>query len=289
LQYYVLSNLETKSINCRGKLLDLSLPKVMGILNVTPDSFHDGGLYLSEEEALVRARQIIAEGGDIIDIGGLSTRPGAEMLTTEEEQTRVLPVLKAIRKEHPAVVISIDTFSSEVARTSIDEGADMINDVSGGALDDNMWSVVADLKVPYVIMHMQGVPGNMQEAPQYDNVTNEVFKYLHDKAVQLAALGVCDIIIDPGFGFGKTLEHNYELMGKLGQLTALNLPIMVGVSRKSMINKLLKTSPKDALNGTTALNVMALERGASILRVHDVREAVEAAKIVSFTHLHGSR
>lgn len=255
----------------------------MGILNATPDSFHDGGQHNEPEAAAERALAMFEAGASIIDIGGQSSRPGAQRIDADEEASRVIPVIKAIRKQCD-IFISVDTFYSSVARASIDEGADIINDISAGDLDSAMIDFVTENQVPYILMHMKGNPESMQKEPTYENVVGEVFTYLHDKVSLLRSRGHCDHIVDPGFGFGKTLAHNYKLMAELNQFSILNCPILVGVSRKSMINKLLDISSKDALNGTTALHVLALERGANILRVHDVGEAIEAVKIVSFTH-----
>lgn len=270
-----------KSINCNGMLLDFSTPKVMGIINLTPDSFYYGGKYKDETEIVEGVRQMITDGASIIDLGAQSTRPGAELIHADEEWKRLKSPLKKIRKEFPDIPISVDTFYSSVAKKAVEAGADIINDISGGSMDDKMFEAVAKLKVPYILMHIQGTPQTMQQNPHYENVVKEVMKYFSEKISQLVLLGVHDIIIDPGFGFGKTLEHNYELLNKLDLFRMLERPIMTGISRKSMINKVLNIKPEDALNGTTVLNTIALMKGANILRVHDVKEAVEAVKLVS--------
>jgi dihydropteroate synthase len=271
-----------KTLNLGGKLIDLSTPLVMGILNLTPDSFYDGGSYLNEKQALKRAEQMILEGASIIDLGAYSTRPGAEDISVEEEIKRLIPILKKIRTEFPNVPISIDTFRSEVALRSSEIGIELINDISGGSMDDTMFETVAKLKVPYILMHIKGKPVNMQKNPVYKDILAEMMLYFTKKINQLNLLGVQDIILDPGFGFGKTLEHNYKLMHKLEIFKILNLPLMVGVSRKSMIYKLLESTPEESLNGTSILNTLALQKGASLLRVHDVKQAVEAIKINNY-------
>lgn len=269
-----------KYINVNGILMDLELPRVMGILNVTPDSFYAGSRKQTEEEILRRARQIAEEGGDIIDIGAYSSRPGAAHIPAEEEAARLKTALTLLNREMPEAVISVDTFRADIARMCVEEyGAAMINDISAGGMDKDMMPTVARLGVPYVMTHIKGTPQDMQENPEYDNVVTEVMYYLSEKVYKMRDLGAKDLIIDPGFGFGKTLEHNYALMGKLEEFQIFDLPILVGVSRKSMIYNLLGNSPEDALNGTTALNVISLMKGANILRVHDVKEACEAVKI----------
>jgi dihydropteroate synthase len=272
-------------INCNGKLLDLSSPVVMGILNITPDSFYDGGKYTTEKNILNRAEQIITEGAAIIDIGAYSTRPGAENLSEEEELNRLIPAVKKIRSFFPDAIISIDTFRSQVAKKMVNDfGADIINDISAGTMDDNMFSTIAGLKVPYIIMHMSGTPQTMQDNPVYENLIKEIFAYFYERIETLKLLGIKDIIIDPGFGFGKTITHNYELLKKLDQFKIFGLPLIVGLSRKSMIYKLLGITPAQALNGTTVLNTIALQKGATILRVHDVMEAVEAIKMLKLVN-----
>jgi dihydropteroate synthase len=263
-----------------NKELDLNTPAVMGILNVTPDSFFDGGKFTHEKTMLEHVEKMLEEGADIIDIGACSTRPGAKEISAEEERARLLPALKAIRKKIPDTIISVDTYRSEIAKAAAEEGADMINDISGGTMDENMFEEIARLHVPYVLMHIKGTPAGMQKNPSYENVTAEVKKYFEEKITKLKALGVKQIILDPGFGFGKTLEHNYTLLKNLSEFKSFGFPILAGISRKSMVNKALGTIPEKALNGTTVLNTIALLNGASILRVHDVKEAKEAVKVV---------
>ncbi|WP_300726879.1 dihydropteroate synthase [uncultured Bacteroides sp.] len=277
-----MGNITTKFINVNGNLMDLSYPQVMGILNVTPDSFYAGSRKQTEKEIIERARQILDEGGSIIDLGAYSSRPNAENISAEEEIRRLRNALKLIRKEYPSAVLSIDTFRADVARMCVEEyGADIINDIASGDMDENMFPTVAKLGVPYIIMHMQGTPQNMQSNPHYENVTKEVLYYFSEKVQKLKELGVKDIIVDPGFGFGKTLEHNYELLNHMEEFAIFGLPILVGVSRKSMIYRLLGGGPEDALNGTSVINTICLLKGADIVRVHDVKAAVEAVKIVA--------
>ena len=272
----------TRYINVNGRLMDLRKPKVMGILNVTPDSFYAGSRKQTEEEILLRARQIIEEGGDIIDLGAYSSRPNADHISPEEEAERLKRALIIINHEYPDTVLSVDTFRADIARMCVEEyGVAIINDISSGSMDEKMFPVIATLGVPYIMMHMQGTPQNMQMNPHYDNVLKEVLYYFSEKIQQMRDLGAKDLIIDPGFGFGKTIEHNYELMNNLEEFGIFNLPVLVGISRKSMIYKLLDTTPDEALNGTTALNTISLMKGANILRVHDVKEACEAVKIYS--------
>ncbi|MCD7722319.1 MAG: dihydropteroate synthase [Prevotellaceae bacterium] len=268
------------TININGRLLDLSEPQVMGILNVTPDSFYEGSRKQTDEEIRERADEIIAEGASIIDIGAQSTRPGARDIGADEEMARLERALSIIREDHPDATISVDTFRSSVARRCVEQyGVGIVNDISGGDIDPEMFPTVAELGVPYILMHIKGQPDTMQEAPHYDNITQEVMLYFSERIARLRLLGVKDIILDPGFGFGKTLEHNYCLMRHLPDLRAFDLPVLVGISRKSMIFRLLGGSPNEALNGTTALNTVALTLGANILRVHDVRACLEAVKI----------
>lgn len=264
-----------ESINIQGKLYSLATPKVMGILNVTPDSFHDGDAGLTVDSAVKRAAKMMEDGADILDIGGQSTRPKATQIPAEEEWKRVETILKSIRKNFPEALISIDTFYAEVAERAVFEGADIVNDISAGSIDKKMFATVAKLQVPYILMHMQGRPQTMQENPQYKFVVAEVLRDFSKKINQLRTLGVNDLIIDPGFGFGKTAKHNFALLNQLADFNMLELPILVGLSRKRMINETLQITPDKALNGTTALNAFALERGANILRVHDVKEAKE--------------
>lgn len=254
-------------------------PLVMGILNITPDSFHDGGRFNTASTALQRAETMLADGADIIDIGAYSSRPGAEHISEEEETARLLPIVSSIRKEFPAAFLSIDTFRSGVAKAALDAGADIINDISGGELDADLPKVAAINHAPFICMHMKGTPQSMQQHLVQRDMLPEILRYFAKKSVWLKSLGLHDIIFDPGFGFGKTLEQNYELARSLPELGMFGHPILVGVSRKSMVNKVLRTAPQDSLNGTTALHAMLLERGAGILRVHDVKEAVEAVKI----------
>lgn len=276
-------NLPTpKYINVNGELMDLSVPQVMGILNVTPDSFYAGSRQQTEADIAMRTRQIIEEGASIIDVGAYSSRPDAVNISKEEEISRLRFGLDIIKKISPEAVISVDTFRAEVAEICVKEyEAAIINDISAGEMDENMFDTVARLNVPYIMMHMKGTPQNMQNTPYYINLQKEVFNYFAKKVEQLKLLGVKDIILDPGFGFGKTLEHNYELMNHLEDFRVFELPVLVGVSRKSMICRLLNIKPDEALNGTTALNCVALLKGANILRVHDVKEAVQVVKIVS--------
>lgn len=269
------------TINCKGKLIDISSPFIMGIINVTPDSFYDGGKNNSIEAAINQVRKHLKEGAVVIDIGGYSSRPGADEVTEKEELNRTIPIIEAVLIAFPDTIISIDTFRSNVAKKAIEAGAAIINDISAGDLDENMFSVVAEKQVPYIIMHMQGIPKTMQNNPNYTNIIQEIMDYFSKKINALRKKGVNDIIIDPGFGFGKTLEHNYEILGKLNNLQLLNVPVLAGISRKSMIYKLLNTSAKESLNGTIAANIIALQNGANILRVHDVKEATECIKLDS--------
>lgn len=271
----------SKYINAGGRLLDLSTPCVMGILNVTPDSFYAGSRMQTDEQVARRVEQILDEGATMIDIGAYSSRPGAADVPAGEEMARLRRGLEIVRRVRPDAIVSVDTFRADVARMCVEEyGVTIINDISAGEMDAGMFPMVARLRVPYVMMHMQGTPQDMQQAPHYDNLVREVFMYFARKVQQLRDLGAKDIILDPGFGFGKTLEHNYELLARLADFSVFQLPLLVGVSRKSMICRLLGVDPQDALNGTTALHALCLERGADILRVHDVREAVQAVRIV---------
>lgn len=272
------------TINVGGKLLDLGEPQVMGILNVTPDSFYGKSRKQSDEEIAARVRSVLQEGGSMIDIGAYSTRPGAADVPVETEMSRLRHGLGILRREAPDAIVSVDTFRADVARMCVEEyGVQIVNDISGGELDDRMFDTVARLGVPYILMHIKGNPQNMQDNPQYDDLMCEMLVYFGSKVQRLHEMGVKDIILDPGFGFAKTLDHNYELMNRMEDLKVLGLPLLVGVSRKSMIYRLLGTSPDEALNGTTALHAMSLLKGASILRVHDVREAVETVEIVKKT------
>lgn len=268
-----------QSINCRGKLISFEKPLIMGILNITEDSFFDGGAYISEKNWLRQTEKMLTEGADIIDIGAASTRPGAKLIDAKDEKNAITKTLKSIRKEFPECIISIDTYHSSVAEVSVNEGADIINDISGGEIDKEMFATIGKLKSPYILMHIKGIPENMQLNTNYRNITEEIILYFSEKINQLKTLGINDIIIDPGFGFGKTLEDNYKLLSQLEIFHFFELPLLVGISRKSMINKLLNITAKEALNGTTVLNTIALQKGAKILRVHDVKEAVECVKI----------
>lgn len=271
----------TKYINVNGKLMDLSYPQVMGILNVTPDSFYAGSRQQTEMEISRRVLQIVEEGASIIDIGAYSSRPHAEHISPEEEMRRLRAGLEIIRRLHPDSVVSVDTFRADVARMCVEEyGVAIINDIAAGEMDKEMFPTVARLGVPYIMMHMQGTPQDMQMNPHYDNLLKEIFFYFSERVQKLRDLGVKDIILDPGFGFGKTLEHNYQLMNHLEEFSIFELPLLVGVSRKSMIYKLLGGTPEDALNGTTVLHTLSLMKGADILRVHDVKAAVETVQIV---------
>lgn len=268
------------TIQCKGELIDLSTPKVMGILNITPDSFFDGGKYNHTDSIVNQCGKMLEEGATFIDIGGYSSRPGAANISETEETDRLLPAIEAIVKAFPNVLLSVDTFRSKVAKACIEQGAALINDIAAGELDNQMLATVAQLQVPYILMHMKGNPQNMQQQSAYQNITKEVNFYLSEKVALAKSYGINDIIIDPGFGFAKTLEQNYKLMKELSVLQFHNLPILVGISRKSMLYKLLDTTPDKALNGTTVLNTIALQNGASILRVHDVKEAAECIAIV---------
>lgn len=272
----------SQTINCRGQLIDISTPAVMGIINITPDSFFSGGRFNSEAAILERVGQIVDEGGSMVDVGAYSSRPGAENVSADIELARLLPALKVIRDRYPNLIVSVDTFRAEVAERVVTEGfADIINDISGGEMDGAMFDTVARLKVPYILMHMQGTPDTMQLNPTYRDVVADVSLWLSERVDKLRSMGVNDIIIDPGFGFGKTVEHNYSMLNRLDEFRLFQLPLLVGLSRKSMIYKVLDGDPEGSLNGTTALNTVALLKGANILRVHDVKEAVECVKLVS--------
>ena len=268
------------TLNVRGSQLDLSSPKLMGIINLTPDSFFDGGRNNSIENALKKSEEFLAEGADLLDLGAYSSRPGAEHISEETEHERLIPVVKAIAKEFPQALISIDTFRSGIAKAAIAEGGHLINDISAGEMDENMFQTIAELKVPYILMHMRGTPKTMTQLTDYADLLSEISQYFSRKIKQLNDLGVHDLIIDPGFGFAKTIDQNYELLAKLDNLKILGYPILAALSRKSMIYKLLDTDAEHALNGTTAANTIALLNGANILRVHDIAEAKEAIQIV---------
>lgn len=271
------------SINLKGNLVDLSTPVIMGILNITPDSFYDGGKYYKDSDALIKqAEKLLKEGATILDIGGYSSRPGAEPVKVEEETERVVDAIHAVIGEFPDAFISVDTFRASVAEEAVKAGAAMINDISGGSLDDHMFEVVAKLQVPYVLMHMKGNPKTMASLTQYDDLVLDILDYLQERLAKLRALKVADVMIDPGFGFAKTIKQNFKLLQHLESFHVLNAPMLVGVSRKSMTYKSLKISPEEALNGTTVLNTVSLLRGASILRVHDVKEAFQAVRLLNF-------
>jgi dihydropteroate synthase len=269
------------TINVNGKIVSLQEPLVMGILNCTPDSFYDGGKNNTPESSLKLVAQMVEEGVSIIDVGGYSSRPNAKEISPEEEIRRVIPIIELINEKFPEIIISIDTFRAEVANKAIESGASIINDISAGNLDKEMFETVANLQVPYIMMHMRGTPQNMQQNTDYKNITEEIIAYFSTKINTLRKMGVNDIIIDPGFGFAKTLDQNYELLQKLSYFNVLELPILAGISRKSMIYKLLDTTSENSLNGTAVLNTIALMKGASILRVHDVKQAIETIKLVS--------
>ena len=267
------------SINCKGTLIDFDSPKVMGILNVTPDSFYDGGSYKNEKDILAQAEKMLNDGATFIDVGAYSSRPDAEDIRVEEECNRLIPVVELLLKNFPEVLLSIDTFRSKVAQEAVTAGAALINDISAGLLDPEMLPTVAKLQVPYILMHMRGTPQTMKGLTDYDDLVKEVLLYLSERVAAARALGLNDIIVDPGLGFAKTLAQNYELLNATEKLQILDLPILIGLSRKSMITKTLGIDAASALNGTTALNMVALQKGTSILRVHDVKEAVETVRL----------
>lgn len=267
------------TINCKGKLIDLSSPKVMGILNITPDSFYDGGMYKNEKDILNKVENMLNEGATFIDVGAYSSRPNADHVSETDELKRILPIVDLILKVFPETLLSIDTFRSKVAKSCIEAGACMINDISAGKLDNNMLQTIADLNVPYIMMHMRGTPQNMQQQTHYDDLIKDIIFYFSERIAAAKELGIIDLIVDPGFGFAKTLEQNFEILNQLELFKMLDKPILAGISRKSMIYKTLETSAKEALNGTTVLNTVALQKGASILRVHDVKEAMECVKL----------
>lgn len=267
------------TVNCKGHLLDLSVPKVMGILNITPDSFFDGGKYKSDLDFLNHTEKMLTEGAAIIDVGAYSSRPNAAFVSEEEEIKRLTPIVALLTKQFPEIILSIDTFRAEVAKVAIEHGAAIINDISAGLLDDRMLNVIAETKVPYIMMHMRGTPQTMATLTEYDDIVKEMIFYFSERIAAARSLGINDIIIDPGFGFAKTLEQNYEVLQKLELFQMLELPLLSAVSRKSMIYKLLQTSAQEALNGTTFLNTVSLLKGAKFLRVHDVKEAVECVTL----------
>lgn len=271
------------TINCNGNLIDISSPKVMGILNITPDSFYDGGKYKNESDILHQVERMLNEGATFIDVGAYSSRPGAAHISENEELQRIAPVIKLLTKNFPEIIISVDTFRSKIAKESVDLGAEIINDISGGKMDEKMFATIGKLQVPYIVMHMLGTPQTMQKAPVYENVITEITSFFAEQLFKLRALQVNDIIIDMGFGFGKTIDHNFEILQNLDLFKHLDVPILTGVSRKSMLYKTLDITAKEALNATTVANTIALLNGTNILRVHDVKEAVEAIKIVERT------
>jgi dihydropteroate synthase len=268
-----------KRINCKGKLLDLETPAVMGIINATPDSFYQGHLQSGPDEIVTLAARMISEGASILDIGGQSTRPGSERISAQEETDRVIPVIERIHQVYPGMILSIDTYSSEVAKAAVAAGASIVNDISGGNMDAEMIPTVAALKVPYICMHMQGTPGTMQHAPAYKDLLKEIIDFFIERLDTCTKAGITDLIIDPGFGFGKTIEHNFSLLKELAAFSIFNRPVLAGISRKSTIYRTLGVSADEALNGTTVLNSMALMNGANILRVHDVKQAYEAVQL----------
>ena len=267
------------TINCKGALIDLSVPAVMGILNVTPDSFFDGGRYKSDSDFLNQAESMLRDGATFIDVGAYSSKPNADFVSEDEELSRIVPIVELLISNFPEILLSIDTFRSAVAQNCIQYGAAIINDISAGHLDENMLPTVARLQVPYIMMHMRGTPQTMQSFTTYENIVQEMLFYFSERVQQARLFGINDIIIDPGFGFAKTLDQNYEVLQKLELFSNIDLPVLVGISRKSMIYKLLNSSAKEALNGTSILNTIAIQKGANILRVHNVREAVECIKI----------
>lgn len=268
------------TLNSKGRVIDLTKPIVMAILNLTPDSFYSNSRTQDIEIALKKVADFSAAGATIIDLGAYSSRPGATDISSDEELNRLIPIVEAIVKEHPTVLISIDTFRASVAEVAVNTGAHLINDISGGTLDENMFTTIAKLQVPYIMMHMRGTPQNMQDHTDYEDIVAEVINFMEEQLTKLHLLDVNNIIIDPGFGFAKTLSHNYQLLNQLEKFTNLKLPVMVGFSRKSMISKVLATNAAGALNGTTILHTVALMKGASILRVHDVKEATECIKLI---------
>lgn len=267
-------------INCKGQLIDLSTPKVMGILNLTPDSFYDGGKYQDESIALKQVEKMLSEGATFIDVGAYSSRPNAKDVSETEELQRIIPIIELILKAFPETLISVDTFRSEVAKRCVETGACLINDISAGKLDDTMLQTVANLRVPYVMMHMKGNPQTMQSLNNYDNLVKDIIYYFSERIAAARSYGIIDVIIDPGFGFAKNITQNFELLSKLELLKVLEKPMLIGLSRKSMIYKTLDSSADEALNGTSVLNTVALQKGASILRVHDVTEAMECVKLI---------
>ena len=275
-------NLKSKNLKSNSTIFSTNNPIVMGILNLTDDSFYDGGKYLDNKQIISKCKTMLDEGAKIIDIGAQSSKPGANQISSEKELKKLLPIIKLLKTEIPEIIISIDTFWSKTAKECIKLGANIINDISAGSIDNNMFSTIAELQAPYIIMHMQGTPKNMQNNPQYNNVVKDIISYFKEKIAALRKKGITNIIIDPGFGFGKTLSHNYQILNQLEEFKQFDLPLLIGTSRKSMICNLLDQKPEEALNGTTITNTMALEKGASIIRVHDVKEALECIKITTF-------
>ena len=275
-----------KTINCKGNLIDLSTPKVMGVINLTPDSFYDGGKLTSEKEILLQANKMLKEGATFLDLGAYSSRPGAQFVSEKEEIHRLLPVIKILLNEFPETLLSIDTFRSNVANESIYAGASLINDISAGKLDDHMFKIIAQHQVPYVMMHMRGTPETMMQNTDYTDLTKEVIYYFSERIAKARSFGINDLIVDPGFGFSKTLDQNYELFNDLELFRYLNVPLLIGISRKSMIQKKIKTTAADSLNGTTALHAIAIQKGVSILRVHDAKEAFETINLLQNLKFH---
>ena len=271
----------TKSINCKGELISFDQPKIMGIINITPDSFYEGSRHTQVNEIYKQVDKMLSEGADFIDIGGYSSRPGADNISTQEELDRVVPIIEKVAKSFPQSHISVDTFRSEVARQALENGAAIVNDISAGHLDDNMMSVVREYQVPYIMMHMKGTPQTMKSLNQYEDLITDIKYYFSERIEKANKLGINDIIIDPGLGFAKNIDQNFEILSRLGNFDDINYPLLIGLSRKSMIYKTLKTTPQEALNGTTALNMLALDKGASLLRVHDVKQAVECRRLFS--------
>lgn len=272
-------------INCKGQLIDLSIPKVMGVLNVTPNSFFDGGKYKNEDEIILQVDKMLFDGATFIDIGAYSSKPSAEFVSEQEEIDRIVPVIESILKHFPKTLLSIDTFRAEVAKISIENGAAIINDISAGELDEKMFAVIAQYNVPYIMMHMRGNPQTMQSLTHYDDIIKEILLYFSEKVKKARSLGINDLILDPGFGFAKTTDQNYDVLQKMELFNLLELPVLAGVSRKSMIYKTLNNTPQEALNGTTVLNTIALTKGAKILRVHDVKEAMECVTLFNKMNL----
>jgi dihydropteroate synthase len=278
-----------KTLNFKGRLVDLSTPRIMAILNVTPDSFYDGGRYSDEKKISERCEAVLRQGATFVDVGGYSSRPGASDIDEKEELSRIVPALKIISRDFPELLISVDTFRSQVARAAVEHGASMINDISGGALDVSMEETILELGVPYVLMHMKGTPRTMVKEAVYENVVKEVLEYFHVRVHRMTLSGIKDIIVDPGFGFAKTREHNFEILEQLELFRITGKPIMAGLSRKSMVWKTLGIEPEEALNGTTVLNTIALMKGVDILRVHDVKEAAEVVKLITVLEENKSR